>query len=249
MIRNIDVFDFLNGRYPVSTAMDFDNPGFLIGDSTAEVKKVLVALDCECTAVEKAIETGCTLIVSHHPVIFKGMKSITENDLVYRIIRNGISVISMHTNLDVGEGGVNDCLCRAVGLENIDTYISHDGYALRRGETDGVSAEDFAKKLHNSLGGGVKYADGGNIIKRVLVCGGSGGEFLYELEAAGCDALLSADIKHNVFVDAVNSGFSVFDAGHYATEDVVVEPLASAIQKQFSVLDVTTHHPETVRFA
>lgn len=248
MITNKDIYDFLNEKYPVSTAMDFDNPGFLIGDRNAEVKRVLIALDCDRTAVEKAIETGCTLIISHHPVIFSGMKSITEDDLVYRIIKSGISVISMHTNLDVGEGGVNDCLCLAVGLKNVDTYIASDGYALRRGEIDGMTASEFAKSLHKSLGGSVKYADGGKTIRRVLVCSGSGGEFFRELKAAGCDALLSADIKHNVFVDAVNRCLSVFDAGHYATEDVVVEPLASSIHGQFSVLDVITHHPETICF-
>lgn len=248
MITNKEVYDFLNEKFPISTAMDFDNPGFLIGDRNVEVKKVLVALDCDRTAVQKAVETGCSLIISHHPVIFNGMKSITENDLVYKIISNGISVISMHTNLDVGEGGVNDCLCEKVGLKNVDTYIAADGYALRRGETDGVSAQEFAQNLHKKLGGGVKYIDGGKPINRVLVCGGSGGEFLYELKNAQCDALLSADIKHNVLVDAVNLCLSVFDAGHYATEDVVVEPLASTIRAQFSVLDVITHHPDTISF-
>lgn len=249
MITNKDIYEFLNEKYPISTAMDFDNPGFLIGDRDTEVKKVLVALDCDRTAVEKAVETGCTLIISHHPVIFSGMKSITENDLVYRIITNGISVISMHTNLDVGEGGVNDCLCLAVGLKNVDTYIASDGYALRRGEIDSMTAHDFAESLHKSLGGCVKYSGGAKPIKRVLVCSGSGGDFLSELESAGCDALLSADIKHNIFIDAVNRGLSVFDAGHFATEDVVVEPLASAIRGQFSVLDVITHHPQTICFA
>ena len=248
MITNKVVYDFLNKKYPISTAMDFDNPGFLIGNQNSEVKKVLVALDCDRTAVDKAIELGCSLIISHHPVIFSGMKSITEKDLVYRIISNGISVISMHTNLDVGEGGVNDCLCAAVGLKNIDTYIASDGYALRRGELDGISANALAEILHNKLGGGVKYVDGGKPINRLLVCGGSGGEFLHELENAKCDALLSADIKHNIFIDAVNRCISVFDAGHYATEDVVVEPLASAIRAQFSVLDVITHHPDFICF-
>ena len=110
-MKNIDVFNFLNGLFPVESAMGFDNVGFLVGNRQAEVKKVLVALDCDATAVKRAIEENCELIVTHHPVIFDGLKSVTEQDIVYELISRGISVISMHTNLDIGKGGVNDRLC------------------------------------------------------------------------------------------------------------------------------------------
>ena len=248
MIKNIDIFNFLNEKYPVDTAMSFDNVGLLVGEGEAPVQKVLVALDCERTAIDKAIELGCTLIVSHHPVIFSGLKSVTDEDCVYKLIKNGISVISMHTNLDVGIGGVNDCLCDAVGLKNVQTYIASDGFALRIGEVDSLSAADFAKQLKLSLGGSIKYTDNGRPISRVLVCSGSGGDFLSEVKLSACDALLSADIKHNVFIDSVNNGVSVFDAGHFNTEDVVIEPLASTIRGQFSGVDVITYHPDIIYF-
>ena len=248
-MRNIELFEFLNKLYPTETAMDFDNVGFLVGERNAEINRVLVALDCDRTALEKALAERCNLIVTHHPVIFSGLKSVTEHDIVFDLIRNGISVISMHTNLDVGAGGVNDCLAKAVGFDAVETVADSEYGALRIGcfDTD-VAPCNLAKRLHNSLNTSIKYVDGGARIKRVLLCGGSGGDLFHRLRTLGCDALLTADVKHNVFIDAVNEGLTVFDAGHYATEDVVVEPLASVIRGQFADLDVITHHPDRIIF-
>ncbi len=248
-MKNIEVFEFLNQKYPLETAMEFDNPGFLVGDRQSQVTKILVALDCDRTAVEKAVELGCNLIVTHHPVIFSGLKSVTENSVVYSLIKNGISVISMHTNLDIAEGGVNDNLCTAVGLENVTVHTARDGYLLRKGEICGMTASKFAEHIQKALGMSVRFADSGALIKNVLVCSGSGGDYIYELERAGCDALLTADVKHNIFVDAVNMNVSVFDAGHFASEDVCVEPLASVIRGQFSQIEVVTHHPKNIFYS
>lgn len=249
MIKVKDIFEFLNQKFPAYTAMDFDNVGLLVGDSEQQVTRLLVALDCDKTAIEKAITNGCQLIVTHHPVIFGGIKSVTEESVVFSLLKHGISVISMHTNLDVGKGGVNDALCGVLGLENVETFIAGDGYALKKGEAAPVSAQDFAAFLRKKLGGAIKFTDSGKPVNKVLVCGGSGGEFLYELKNAECDTLVTADVKHNILIDAVNLGYNVFDAGHFATEDTVVEPLASLIRGQFSVLDVITHHPNIIYFA
>ena len=249
-MKNIEVFEFLNSLFPCEHAMDFDNVGFLVGDRNVEVKKVLVTLDCDRTAVQKAIDTQCSLIVTHHPVIFGGLKSVTENDIVFELIKNGIAVISMHTNLDVGINGGNDCLCAAVDFDEC-ALIPDDEYRLLRvGHFyEGISAHALAERLHNALHTRIKYVDGGNTIKKVLLCGGSGGDLFHRLRTLECDALLTADVKHNVFIDAINQGLTVFDAGHYATEDVVVEPLASAIRAHFTDLDVITHHHDRIIFA
>ena len=247
MIRVKDIFGFLAERYPLDTACDFDNAGFLVGDSNEDVKKVLVCLDCDITAIEKAKELGCNLIVTHHPVIFGGLKSITENSVVYKLIKNDIAVISMHTNLDIANDGVTVRLCEALGLKNIKPFVAENDFALRSAEVNNLTPEDFAVLIKDKLNFSVRYVEGDRNINKVLVCSGSGGEFLKETVGFGFDALLTADIKHNVFIDAINSGVSVFDGGHYATENVIVKPLAELLADNFKEIEFIPYSPDLIK--
>ncbi len=248
MMKTRDVFDFLDRLYPCETALSFDNPGFLVGDRTATVEKVLVCLDCGTAAIDEAVRRGCTLIISHHPVIFDPLKSVTENSVVYKAVNSGVSVISMHTNLDMGKGGVNDCLARAIGLHNIEEYITADGFVTRKGEMDPVFPDVFAERLKTALGGRVKYTAPEKPICKVLLCSGSGGDYIGELARSGCDALVTADVKHNYFMDAFNNGLALFDAGHFETEDVAVEPLAETLRNGLPELVVETFHPRFLKY-
>lgn len=243
------IFDFLNEQFPVDTACDFDNVGFLVGDRNSEVTGVLVALDCDKFTITAALENGCNLIITHHPIIFSGIKQLNDGDPVFALIHNHIAVISMHTNLDVGVGGINDCLCTAIGLSETQTVTASDGYNLRRGTIPETTAKDFAQHLRQTLGTAVKYVDGGKPIRKVLVCSGSGGDFLGEVQKSGCDAFVTADVKHNIFIDAINGDISVFDAGHFATEDIIVEPLAGLLRTAFADLKVLTYHSDKIQFA
>ena len=248
-MKTVEIFDIINKLYPVENACDFDNVGFLVGDKDAEITCVLVALDCDYAAIDEAVRCGANLIVTHHPIIFNPLKTVTAESVVYKAIKNGISVISMHTNLDVGIGGVNDCLCKALGFEKIQTYIASDGYGLRLAEISKCDSKTLAKRLKEKLNCEIKYVDGGRPIKKVLVCSGSGGDFIKEAVKSGADALVTADVKHNFFLDAKNFGISLFDAGHYSTEDVVVEPLAEIIRSNAKAIDVFTFHPQHINWA
>ena len=241
-MRIKEIYDFLNEKFPVNTACDFDNVGLLIGNKNRSVTKVLVALDCTLNVVEEAIALGAELIVTHHPVIFTPLKKIDLDDKLSKLIQNKISVISMHTNLDQGENGVNDCLCEKVGLKNVKSFIAEDGYVLKIGETENISADDFALKLKESLGGVVRYTDSGKPIKNVMVCSGSGASFLNEAVLSGADALLTADVKHSAFIEAMDKGVTLFDAGHFETEDVVVNPLCQMLEKRFEKVKFYTNH-------
>jgi dinuclear metal center YbgI/SA1388 family protein len=129
------IFQFLDKQYPCDTACDFDNVGLLIGDGEQEVTKALVSLDCTLQTIAEAKEKGCQLIITHHPVIFSPLKNLLSGSIPYKLVKNNISVISMHTNLDIAEnGGVNACLCKALGIENTEIYIASDGYALMSGK-------------------------------------------------------------------------------------------------------------------
>jgi dinuclear metal center YbgI/SA1388 family protein len=228
-----NIFEFLNQKYPTYTACGFDNVGTLVGDRNQTVTKVMVALDCTMPVIKEAVKNGCELIVTHHPVIFSCLKSVLSDTLVYEIIKNGLTVISMHTNLDQGDGGVNDTLCDVVGLKNVETVETPDKFLIKKGEISPLSADDFAKRLKEVLNYPVKYVGEGEI-KNVLVCSGSGAQYHTLLQTHGCDALVTADVKHNNFLDAAQNGFALYDCGHFNTEVVVIKPLCELLSKEFN---------------
>lgn len=242
------IFEFLNEKFPVSTACDFDNVGLLVGNGDSVVKKVLITLDCTLETVSKAIDNNCELIITHHPIIFSPLKKVLKGNVVYELIRNDISVISMHTNLDVGLGGVNSSLCDVIGLENVELFPASDGYILQKGEINECSAEKFAEHLKKSLKTVVKYVDGGKKIQKVLVCSGSGGEFIYDAIKGRFDALVTADIKHHQFLDAKDNGVSLFECGHFNTEDVVIEPLCNLLKTEFCDIQFITTHTTNIKY-
>lgn len=239
-----DIYLFLNELCPFDTASDFDNAGLLIGDKNATVTKAVIALDCTESAINKAIDTGAQLIITHHPVIFGGIKNVLSDSIVYRLIKNGISVISAHTNLDIADGGVNDCLAKALGLTEIQKIVCDDGFSFRIGALGReYSPADFAKYAGEKLNFSPRFTVGKKAVGRVAVCGGSGGDMLANAVSAGADAYLTADVKHNVFIEAANIGITLIDCGHFSTEDVVIEPLKKALCDKFSdILFITDHN-------
>lgn len=124
-MKTQEIYKLLNQIAPFELAYDFDNVGLLIGDYQQEVSKIMLALDATPEVVEQAIAEEVQLLITHHPIIFKPMSSITTStptgDIVFKLIKNNISVISMHTNLDIAANGVNDVLAKLAGLNNILT--------------------------------------------------------------------------------------------------------------------------------
>lgn len=232
-----DIFNALDKMFPFDTACDFDNVGILVGDSRQTVIKAAVMLDCTVSGIQKAKEMGADLIISHHPVIFDPLKSVNENSVVYELIKSGIAQISAHTNLDICAGGVNDCLCKALGFNEFEPLHCADGYQGRLCCFDThKTAKEVAAIAGKALGTTVKYT-GDNLVKTLAVFSGSAGGYLYDAVVCGADGILCGDIKHNIFVDAHNMGISVFDAGHFATEAVVIKPLCDALSKQFADIE------------
>ena len=238
-----EILDFLYGVAPKELAEGFDNVGLLVGDENAEVKGIMVSLDCFDEVIDRAEDLGANLIVTHHPIIFEGLKSVTSDSLVYKLVSKGISVISMHTNLDQSQGGVNDALCDTLDLFDVEELVTVDGFSMRKGYLD--QPEDpysFAKHIKEALGGAVKFVAGNRDISTVAVCSGSGGDFLIDAVNAGADAFITADIKHHLFIEAGQLGISLYDAGHFNTEDVIVSVLCRDIAGAFPELDVSECH-------
>ncbi len=238
-VRVQDFFEALDAMAPFSTALPYDNAGLLVGDETAQVQGVALGLDLTAELVEWAHEQGCNLIISHHPVIFKPVSRVLSNDPVYRMARYGMSAICVHTNLDCAVGGVNDVLAKTLGLSEVEPLadpefpnlppLARMGCLLKE-----MSAAELAEHVRECLGvAAVGYADGGNKINRVAVCGGAGADLLSAAKQAGAHALVTADVRHHELLDAIDAGITVVDGGHFATEVGVMKPLAETLSKQF----------------
>lgn len=234
MVNVHDILRFLEEIAPMSLAEEWDNVGLLV-DSAKEVQHMLVALDITPATVQEATEKGCALIVSHHPVIFKPLKSISANSAVYQLVQQDISAICMHTNLDAAEGGVSDVLFDAIGLENRKTF----GGCGRMGTLpQKMTAAQLAMHCKLLLGEPMAYCDAGKLIEKVAVVGGAGGDLFEEAALAGADCLLSGEVGHHDALDAKTLGFSTIAASHFTTERGIVPVLAKKLQDRFSNVQV-----------
>ncbi len=234
MVNVKDVLQFLEEIAPTSLAEEWDNVGLMI-NSEREVQNILVALDITTETVKEAAAKNCELIVSHHPVIFKPLKSISASSAVYALIKQDTSAICMHTNLDVAEGGVSDALFDILGLENRETFggCGRIGTLPQR-----MTAAQLAKHCKLLLGEPMAYCDAGKLIEKVAVVGGAGGDFFEEATLAGADCLLSGEVGHHDALDAKALGLSTIAASHFTTEIGIVPVLAKKLQTQFPTIKI-----------
>lgn len=247
MITVCDVLKVIEAAAPLCLAKDYDNPGFLVGCGDSEVKNVLVALDITDKVIDEAISVGAELIVAHHPIIFSKLASVTDRDitgsLVMKLCKNNISAICMHTNLDAAKGGVNDILAEKLGVSGLLPVESMGDGSIGGGRYGELSAavpmNEFLVRVCKALEtDGVRYHDSGRSVRKVAVGGGSCGEYITLAARLGCDTVVTADIKHNQFLDAEYLGINAIDAGHFATEAVVCSYLCGLVSDAFPSLDV-----------
>ncbi|MDY5016841.1 MAG: Nif3-like dinuclear metal center hexameric protein, partial [Eubacteriales bacterium] len=201
------------------------------------------ALDCTPDVIAEAVTRRANLIVTHHPVIFKPLSKIVagtlDGDRVRALVSAGISVISMHTNLDRAAGGVNDCMADRLSLRNVRLLPGGEGMG-RMGELPAPMETDaFLNHVKASLD--VETVRVTRVEGRVLtvaVGGGSCADFLNAAHAAGCDAFVTAEVKHKQFIEAAHLGLLLVDATHYGTENVVVRPLADRLRAMYPGVSV-----------
>ena len=248
----IDVYRALDQWAPFDTQMDFDNAGFLVGRGEREVRRVLVSLDITEAVAAEAGRWGAELIVSHHPVIFHPVKALTDQTSTGRTLlllaEQGIGAVCAHTNLDAAQGGVNDCLARALELDGVE-LLCRDGtdgqgrpYGIGRVGTApqvGCSAAEFAAFIKEKLSAcSVRFVETGRPVRRVAVGGGACASMLSDALAAGCDTFVTADVKYDQYLEAKALGINLMDAGHFATEDVVCPALVQFLSRHFPKVEV-----------
>jgi dinuclear metal center YbgI/SA1388 family protein len=204
-------------------------------DGNREVKKVLFCMDVTPQAIEHAIEDKYDLIVSHHPLIFKGVKSVSGDygipSRIIKLIKNDISVMSFHTRFDAVDGGVNDTLAELFELSHIDK-IECDGIELMRvGDLPfEMDIQEFVRLVCEKLGcSHINYASNSGKVHRLALVGGGGGSYIRDAYYSGADTYLSGEIGYHNLTDCKDNHINLVEAGHYFTENPALKNLAKFV--------------------
>jgi len=254
-----DILNYMDTLAPRYMKESWDNVGLLCGSRTASVTRVLIALDPFEGVCREAADWDAQLLITHHPLIFKPLPSITDDTSIGRgiltLCRHGISAINAHTNLDCAPGGVNDVLAQRLGLQDVHILAPMPGEIpyglLRAGCVEEQSLDTFLQTVKTRLGcDGLRYADGGKPVRKVAVGGGACAGELQAAVQAGCDTFVTSDIRYNQFWDARDLGLNLIDAGHFATENPIVAVLAEKIAAQFPEIEVkiSETHADCMKF-
>ena len=248
------VIDYLNELYPLHYQEDYDNAGHKIGDATQELTGILVALDVTDEVIDETLASGFNLIVSHHPMIFAGLKSLvpstSQTRMLNKLIKNDICVYSAHTNLDNLPGGVSYILGEKLGVGNMQTLRPMRDDAVHTdpntpstlpgggaiGELDHpLPYPDFMELVKQVLGlPMIKCSQNPPpTVKRVALCGGSGSFLIDDAAHQNADIFLTADIKYHDYQKAVGR-IHLADIGHYESEQFAQELIYNDIIKKFS---------------
>ena len=242
MVKCCDIMNFIEQIAPCELAEKWDNVGLMVGNSEHRVEKVMLCLDITNASVAESLENKTDLIVTHHPVIFRGLNRLIEDEpkgsLLYALIRNGINVYTAHTNLDNAISGINSHLAKMLGLNDIVIFGEGPGKA---GILDSrMSLRDFIKHVKNVLDVPfvrlVGKADQG--VQRVAVFSGSFDDNLEAVIRSQADILVTGDIRYHTALDARESGLCIVDAGHFNTEKIVLPALAKALRGNFPEVEV-----------
>ncbi len=242
MVKCQQVMEIMERIAPKGLAEEWDNPGLLAGSPQQDIERIYLCLDVSDEAVERAVETGANMIISHHPLIFRPLKKI-RTDLplgkrLQKLLKHDIAVFSAHTNLDIAEGGVNDVLAERIGLQDIEPLGSGEkgtlgriGYLARP-----LSLEAFAELVREKLfASHVRIVSAGSqFVRKVALCSGSGADLIGKAAFYRADVYVTSDIKYHDAQHAAEQGLHLVDAGHFSTEFPIVTALRMRLEKEFA---------------
>lgn len=242
-----DIIEMIEARYPRYFACDWDNVGLLAGDRNKEVQKVYIALDATDAVIKAAVRFGADLLLTHHPMIFGSIKSVTTDDYtgerLIRLIRNDISYYAMHTNYDV----LGMAELSASMLELKDTFVLEevlDGEGI--GRVGSLSEEMTLRacaeqvKERFSLPNVKVFGDLNKIIRTAAISPGAGKSMVGAALNSGADVLITGDIDHHTGIDMNDCGLAIIDAGHYGIEHIYIEDMRTLLAERFPELMIET---------
>ena len=237
------VLSILDVIAPFETAEKWDNVGLMVGDPSQEITAIVVSLDPSFEAITWAEKHAADCIITHHPLFFEPIRclNLQENTAkkVSMLLSSGISLVSMHTNLDLAEGGVADVLAQKLSLNN----IQKNG-VLRTGTVPGDKTLPLWSRglpFPNS-----RLVDAGRTVRRVCTCPGSGMDYWRDAYALGCDTFVTGDVKYHAALDAKEAGMNVIDLGHHGTEELIVIPFMEKLQQELPGVYISAYESADV---
>ena len=243
------VIEILEKQSPKSYACDWDNVGLLVGREDKEIQKIYIALDATDEAIEEAIANGADMLLTHHPMIFKGMKRVTQEDFIgrriIRLIQNDMVYYAMHTNFDVM--GMADLAADYLGISDTRvleiTSVSETGEegigrygSLKKEMTVRECCEEVKQAF--SLENVKVFGDLERKVKTAAISPGSGKSVISNALQAGVDVLITGDIDHHEGIDAVAQNMTVIDAGHYGVEHIFIPYMEQYLKREAKELEI-----------
>ena len=227
---------------PLPLQEGFDNAGLQLGLTEAwEVSGALLCLDVTENVLDEAIRKGCNLIVSHHPLIFHKLASISGSNFVERIvmraIENHVAIVSMHTNMDNARGGVNFKIAEKLGLRDVDFFVRKEGADAGSGVIgtlpEPMAAAEFIRLLKERFGVACVMTNEllQRPVSRVAICGGAGGFLLGDAEKAGADAFVTGEMHYHDYFDHEQK-IQICVIGHYQSEHFTNEIFRDIIERE-----------------
>ena len=245
MTKIKDIFSIMDQIAPPGYASDWDSIGLQTGDPYAEAKGVLIALDPSVEAVKEAASRGLNILITHHPLLFSGIKSIDLSKPLGKIIKAAINldvaIFSAHTNLDAARGGVSDMLARALNIRNLspmETTKNADDDLVGIGRVGTFPGRPALIDIVNNVKKQLAIdkvrvmGDMNKVIEKVALCGGSGGSLIEEASRLKADLYISGDINYHRARDAEALGLAVIDIGHFSSEKCLIEGLAKILNEK-----------------
>ncbi len=252
-----EIYAYLNTLAPFRNQAGFDNSGLCVGDGEADTEKILLALDATNAVVDEAAKRGCRLIVTHHPAIFHAMKHLDTSYPAARALSKGIACIGCHTSLDSAAYGVSDMMVDVLGFENLGVVP----YINRRDPENGspvgygamakcpeMSPRELCERAAKAFdSAAVRWVDGGRKIDTVACGSGSCSEIMHDAYEKGAQAVITADVKLDVFLEASRIGMTLIDAGHYETEAIALPYLKKKLEERFAAECIITSADRVVK--
>lgn len=228
-----DIVKIIEDFCPASLAYPWDNVGLLCGDGNKEVKKIFVTLDADIKTVGEAVKKGADMIVSHHPILFSGIKKIDytspEGQMIKLLIQNDIPLFAAHTNMDTAKNGINDRLAKMFKLKNVRILEQHTDNETaglgRYGDLEkSITFGEFINVCKSILNTPVRVSGDFNTeIKTAAVASGSCSEVIPIAKEKGADVIITGDMKYHDMINMTETGICIIDAGHYPTEICVMD--------------------------
>jgi dinuclear metal center YbgI/SA1388 family protein len=224
---------------PTTLQESWDNTGLQVGSRTAECSGVMLCVDVSPTVVDEAVSRGCNLIISHHPLIFKGLKHITgatpAEVSVVKAITGGVSIYSCHTAVDNADGGVSHVMARMLGV-NVERALTESGSGVCGTYSAPLTPRQLIDRVKTAFGSPVvrcTHFDDDMAITRVAMCGGAGGSFLDEAVASGAQVYINSDTRYHDFLD-YHDRILIIDIGHFESEQCTKDIFYQIITQKFT---------------